>query len=47
MTEIISPELEYKTMINNHSTTLYRKISPQGISTAISLSASSSVGLKK
>jgi hypothetical protein len=43
MTEIISPELEYKPMVNNHSTVIYRKVSPQGAN-SVTLSTASSVG---
>lgn len=42
--EIISEELKYTPTIQNHSTYTFRKISPQGVSTGITLSASSSVG---
>jgi hypothetical protein len=42
--EIISDELKYSPSVQNHSTTAFRKISPQGVSTGIPLSASSSVG---
>ena len=42
--ERISDELNYSIVKNNHSTTVFRKISPQGISTAIALSSSASVG---
>lgn len=42
--EQISEELKYAPVVNNHSTTAFRKISPQGISTGITLSTASSVG---
>jgi len=42
--EQISEELKYAPVVNNHSTTAFRKISPQGISTGITLSTGSSVG---
>lgn len=42
--EQISEELKYAPVVNNHSTTAFRKISPQGISTGIALSAGGSVG---
>lgn len=42
--EQISEELQYAPVVNNHSTVAFRKISPQGISTAIALSAAGSVG---
>ena len=42
--EIISEELKYAPSTQNHSTYAFRKVSPQGVSTAIPLSASSSVG---
>jgi hypothetical protein len=44
MSEKISTELNYSPVVSNHSTVLYRKISPQGASTNISLSANSSIG---
>jgi hypothetical protein len=44
MSEKISTELNYSPVVSNHSTVLYRKISPQGSSTAIPLSATSSIG---
>jgi hypothetical protein len=40
----ISPELYYTPVVNSHSTTVFRKISPQGASTAIGLSATAAVG---
>lgn len=42
--EQISEELQYAPVVNNHSTLAFRKISPQGVSTAIALSAAGSVG---
>jgi hypothetical protein len=42
--EQISEELKFAPVVNNHSTLAFRKISPQGVSTGIPLSASSSVG---
>lgn len=42
--ELISDELKFAPVVNNHSTLAFRKISPQGVSTAIALSASASVG---
>lgn len=42
--EQISNELKYAPVVNNHSTTAFRKISPQGVSTAIALSSASSIG---
>jgi len=42
--EIISEELKYAPSVQNHSTYAFRKVSPQGVSTAIALSTSSSVG---
>jgi|694.fasta_scaffold07783_12 hypothetical protein len=42
--ELISDELKFAPVVNNHSTTAFRKISPQGVSTQIALSASASVG---
>lgn len=42
--EQISEELKYAPVVNNHSTTAFRRISPQGISTGIALSTASSVG---
>ena len=42
--EQISEELKYAPVVNNHSTTAFRKISPQGVSTQIALSAASAVG---
>lgn len=42
--EQISQELQYAPVVNNHSTLAFRKISPQGISTAIALSSAGSVG---
>ena len=44
MSEKISTELNYSPVVSNHSTVLYRKISPQGSSTNIALSATSSIG---
>lgn len=44
MSEKISTELNYSPVVSNHSTVLYRKISPQGSSTNISLSATSTIG---
>lgn len=44
MSEITSQEIDYSTKVNNHSTIIYRKLNPQGISTQIALSSSSSVG---
>lgn len=44
MSEKISTELNYSPVVSNHSTVLYRKISPQGASTNITLSATSSIG---
>jgi hypothetical protein len=43
MSEEISKELNYSTVVNNHSTTIFRKISPQGNSSA-TLSSAGSVG---
>jgi hypothetical protein len=43
MSESISPELNYSPVVNNHSTVIYRKVSPQGAST-VTLSTSASVG---
>jgi len=42
--EIISEELKYSPTVQNHSTYAFRKVSPQGVSTQIGLSSSSSVG---
>ena len=42
--EQISQELQYAPVVNNHSTVAFRKISPQGVSTQIALSAAGSVG---
>lgn len=42
--EQISEELKFAPTVNNHSTIAFRKVSPQGVSTAISLSASASIG---
>lgn len=42
--EQISEELKYAPVVNNHSTTAFRKISPQGVSTGITLSTASSIG---
>jgi hypothetical protein len=42
--EQISEELKYAPVVNNHSTTAFRKISLQGISTGITLSSASSQG---
>ena len=42
--EQISQELQYAPVVNNHSTVAFRKISPQGVSTAIALSSAGSVG---
>lgn len=42
--EQISEELQYAPVVNNHSTLAFRKISPQGVSTAIALSSAGSVG---
>jgi hypothetical protein len=42
--EQISEELKYAPVVNNHSTTAFRKISPQGIATSIQLSTASSFG---
>lgn len=42
--EQISDELKFAPVVNNHSTLAFRKISPQGVSTAIALSSASSVG---
>jgi len=42
--EIISEELKYAPSVQNHSTYAFRKVSPQGVSTQIALSGSSSVG---
>lgn len=42
--EQISDELKYAPVVNNHSTTAFRKISPQGVSTAIALSSASALG---
>lgn len=42
--EQISQELQYAPVVNNHSTVAFRKIAPQGVSTAIALSAAGSVG---
>jgi len=42
--EIISEELKYSPSVQNHSTAAFRKISPQGVSTGIVLSPSSSIG---
>jgi hypothetical protein len=43
MSESISPELNYSPVVNNHSTVIFRKVTPQGAST-VALSTSSSVG---
>lgn len=43
MSESISPELNYSPVVNNHSTVIFRKVSPQGAS-SVTLSATSSVG---
>lgn len=43
MSELIQPELDYKVSANNHSTTVFRTLAPQG-SSSIALSPSSSVG---
>ena len=42
--EIISEELRFAPSVQNHSTYAFRKVSPQGVSTQIALSASSQVG---
>ena len=42
--EIISEELKYSPSVQNHSTVAFRKISPQGVSTAIALSTAGQVG---
>jgi hypothetical protein len=44
MSEKISSELDFSNVVNNHSTVLYRKISPQGAATNIDLSLTSSIG---
>tara|TARA_R110000822_G_scaffold264909_2_gene388932 strand:+ start:1159 stop:2553 length:1395 start_codon:yes stop_codon:yes gene_type:complete len=44
MSEITSTEIDYSTKVNNHSTIIYRKLNPQGASTQIALSSSSTVG---
>ena len=44
MTEIISKELMYQPVVNNHSTTVFRKVSPQGTSTSLVQSSSSAYG---
>ncbi len=43
MTETYSNEISYQTVVSNHSTPLYRTVTPQS-STSIDLSATSSVG---
>lgn len=42
--EKISSELDYTPKVLNHSSVVYRKLTPQGAATAIPLSASSAVG---
>jgi len=42
--EIISEELKYSPSVQNHSTVAFRRISPQGVSTAIPLSSAGQVG---
>ncbi len=44
MSEKISTELNYSPVVSNHSTVLYRKISPQGASTGLVLTANASYG---
>jgi hypothetical protein len=43
MSEIISEELNYSPLVNNHSTIIYRRVSPQGAN-SVTLSTAASVG---
>lgn len=44
MTEVISKELQYQPVVSNHSTTVFRKVSPQGVATGLTLSSSAAYG---